>query len=278
MSAFTRILQLPATRRSYSSFFSSKSGGGRYFNSAKPPKTPVVPGKSAPKSDSASEAAPQDGAQASDPQNSLRPGNVTAESQSSSAPSSSSPASSAPNADNSVPHHHNSFAHLIHHPLQPHPMINEKEFKLHQFFSLHRPLLLLSNPPSILESPPANVSLFSSVAEQKQQQQQQNKQQASPFEEALDSSVDADAEAARQLTRAYTINKAGATMAWEDTLRRLGVDVTQDADRIGLQEQWNREWQEVMLDSTKRKRRKKMRKHKLKKRRKATRASRLRGS
>jgi hypothetical protein len=83
------------------------------------------------------------------------------------------------------------------------------------------------------------------------------------LDEFPEASVDADAAAARQLTRALTINHAGATVAWENTLRRLGLDVNKDAERVNLQQQWNKEWQEVMLDSTKRKRRKKMKKHKL---------------
>lgn len=74
--------------------------------------------------------------------------------------------------------------------------------------------------------------------------------------------IDADAEAARQLTRALTMSKAGATVSWEDTLKKLGLDVSKDADRVNLREQFEREWEDVMMDSTKRKRRKKMKKHK----------------
>jgi len=88
--------------------------------------------------------------------------------------------------------------------------------------------------------------------------------------------VDADAEAARQLTRALTLNKAGATVSWEETLKTLGLDVSKEAERVNLQQQFEKDWEDVMLDSTKRKRRKKMKKHKLKKRRRATRAERLR--
>jgi len=76
------------------------------------------------------------------------------------------------------------------------------------------------------------------------------------------SPMDADAEAARQLTRALTMSKAGASIAWEDTLRHLGLDVTQSADRVGLAEQLAKEKHDVLMDSTKRKRRKKMKKHK----------------
>lgn len=74
--------------------------------------------------------------------------------------------------------------------------------------------------------------------------------------------VDTDAEAARQLTRALTMTKAGATVSWEETLKRLGLDVSKEAERVNLQEQFEKDWEDVMLDSTKRKRRKKMKKHK----------------
>lgn len=82
------------------------------------------------------------------------------------------------------------------------------------------------------------------------------------LEDSLETSIDADAEAARQLTRALTMHKAGGIMAWERTLRHLGLDVDMEADRVGLQQQWDKEWDDVMLDSVKRKRRKKMKKHK----------------
>jgi hypothetical protein len=106
--------------------------------------------------------------------------------------------------------------------------------------------------------------------------QLQQQQQTSPFDDAHDGVVDADAEAARQLTRAVTMNTAGAAMAWESTLRRLGLDPDKEPERVGLQEQWDKEWNDVLMDSTKRKKRRKMRKHKLKKRRRLTRASRQR--
>jgi hypothetical protein len=72
---------------------------------------------------------------------------------------------------------------------------------------------------------------------------------------------EADAEAARQLSRAMTMSHAGGTVAWEETLRKLGLDVEKQGDRVGLQERMDREY-EVVMDSVKRKRRKKMKKHK----------------
>lgn len=88
--------------------------------------------------------------------------------------------------------------------------------------------------------------------------------------------IDGDAEAARQLHHAMTMHRVGGVVSWDETLKTLGLDVSQDADRIQLREQWEREWEEVMMDSVKRKRKKKMKKHKLKKRRRDTRSQRMR--
>jgi hypothetical protein len=90
-----------------------------------------------------------------------------------------------------------------------------------------------------------------------------------------EASPEADADAARQLVHALVVNRAGGTTAWEHTLRWLGLDVGLEDGRVGLKEQLAREWEDVMMDSTKRKRRRKMKKHKLKKRRMATRAQRI---
>lgn len=88
------------------------------------------------------------------------------------------------------------------------------------------------------------------------------------------SQADADADTARQLTRALTMNIAGGVYDWENTLRELGLDLSLEPTRISTQEQMDRDWHEheALMDSTKRKRRKKMKKHKLKKRRRLNRA------
>jgi len=130
---------------------------------------------------------------------------------------------------------------------------------MHQFFSLHRPLLLASDPSSLFRPVQPHQPLFRADAAS---------EGASPariFSEWPQSSMspmDADAEAARQLTRALTMSKAGASIAWEDTLRHLGLDVSKGADRVGLEELLAKEKHDVLMDSTKRKRRKKMKKHK----------------
>jgi len=153
-----------------------------------------------------------------------------------------------------------------------HPLVAPNDLQLHQFFSLQRPLLLLSDPPSILQSPDPSVPLFPRA--------QYKCESLLPdgiighLHEAMRQPADPDAEAARQLTRALTMTRAGATISWENTLRRLGVDVELHAQAVNAAE-WNQEWEDILADSTKRKRRHKMKKHKLRKRRRLTRASRL---
>ncbi|KAH9484455.1 hypothetical protein JR316_0003937 [Psilocybe cubensis] len=275
MSALYRLLYLPASRRSYSSYFSSKSGGGRYFNSAKSPKNAVVPAKNNTKTDSPAEVT-QDSVQST----ATRPNAVVSSSiaESKSSPTNASTSTSAPstsenttNAASQPSDLANAFSEFTNNHI-PQVSISSKDFKMHQFFSLHRPLLLISQPTSIFRQVPANYPLFSAL-------QPEVEHPPAPkygLGTTKDLFIDPDAEAARQLTRALTLSKAGATLAWEKTMKHLGLDVSKDADRINLQQQFDKEWEEVLLDSTKRKRRKKMKKHKLRKRRRATRAERLR--
>ncbi|KAG5645596.1 hypothetical protein DXG03_005734 [Asterophora parasitica] len=272
MSALSRFLRPPPTttaRRAYSSFFSSKSGGGggRYFNSAKPSKV-VVTNANATK---VSEAAPEPASDvaAAPPQGT---GVINAKDQppsktSSSPSSSSSSPVSTPNTTEAL--HKatssifgaNSNSAFLHRP--QHPVVNAKDFKMHQFFSLHRPLLLLGHPTSILDSAPADAPFLRSAASEAANAAEATSAESQwLLDEFPEATADADAAAARQLTRALTMAHGGAAVAWEDTLRRLGLDVDKDADRVGLQQKWDREWTEVMLDSVKRKRRKKMKKHK----------------
>lgn len=265
MSAFARLLHVPASRRTYSSFFSSKSGG-RYFNSTK--KSPTVALKNNTNVDPSE--AQKDGVQSGPAnQNAGASQNPIADAQPSQTASGSASKDESPKT---VTPQTNVFAELpisnsSHMPLQL--FITPKDFKTHQFFSLHRPLLLIDEPTSIFRPIPPNHSNFDPL-------QPPTALQNFGFDPASEPSIDTDAEAARQLTRALTMNKAGATVSWEDTLKHLGLDVAQEADRVNLQQQFDKEWHEVMMDSTKRKRRKKMKKHKLRKRRKATRSSRMR--
>lgn len=282
MSALGRLFHhLPATRRSYSSF-----GGGRYFNSSKPTKSPVVTAKS--KSDT-SDSTPKD--------SSTKASSATKTAKSSNTTQATSNAKPTSDTVSSEPGHEaatrdtgatspSSSAYLggyppnpYHNYLSPHPIVNPKDFKIHQFFSLHRPLLLISNPPSILTSAPTDAPLLrSSLLDSITQKSDNNAADAdklppSPFTSlnldgtygnstTLGASVDEDAEAARQLHHAMTMNRVGSVASWEETLRVLGLDVSKDAERVQLREQWDKEWEEVMMDSVKRKRKKKMKKHK----------------
>ncbi|KAJ7063458.1 hypothetical protein C8F01DRAFT_78325 [Mycena amicta] len=153
-------------------------------------------------------------------------------------------------------------------PNPAHPIVELNDLHLHRFFSLHRPLLLLHDPASILNSPHPSIPLLA---------HEQYTSDSLAAEQSLVDQLrlpDPDAEAARQLTRALTITRAGAAVSWESALQRLGLDVGSEA--LGVQAaEWNDEWEDILADSTKRKRRKKMKKHKLRKRRKLTRAERL---
>ena len=242
MSAFARLLHAPASRRTYSSFFSSKSGGGRYVNSAR--KSPTVTLKNNTNADP-SEVQKESNKNAGPSQNPIT------DTQSSSG--SASKDESSKTITPSTTEISNTFAELSN-SLVPQLIITPKDLQTHQFFSLHRPLLLISQPTSIFRPVPPNHSIFDALLV--------GPQNPPGFDPTLEPSIDADAEAARQLTRALTMNKAGATVSWENTLKLLGLDVAQGVDRVNLQQQFDKEWREVMMDSTKRKRRKKMKKHK----------------
>ena len=147
-----------------------------------------------------------------------------------------------------------------------HPAPSSADFKLHQFFSLHRPLLLLHNPPSLFTPGPSFDSIVSQSANANTSLgQQQAKQPVSVFEDyPAEAHLDADAVAARQLGRALAMSRIGAAVSWESTLKHLGLDPSSEAERAGAQVQMDKDWEDVqiLLDSTKRKRSKKMKKHK----------------
>ena len=82
---------------------------------------------------------------------------------------------------------------------------------------------------------------------------------AATIDDPPEASPESDADAARQLARAMVVNKVGAALSWEQTLRRLGLD-----ESAGRREEVSLAQAEfdALMDSTKRKRRKKMKKHK----------------
>ncbi|KAI0647341.1 hypothetical protein C8Q79DRAFT_1068695 [Trametes meyenii] len=235
MSVLAHLLRPAAgARRAYSAF--SKPGGGRFFVPAKHLKDAPSAGKT--NVDSSSTDVP------------ATPSKEDAGSSSSANTEAQGPSSAFMTSSQLTP---------------VHPRITSQDLKLHQFFSLHRPLLTLSQPPSSLfeshSSPfPATPLAASENAKY------------GNLEESAETSPEADADAARQLARAMVVNRIGASLSWEESLRRLGLDLTSGrAEEVSMAEA---EF-EVYMDSTKRKRRKKMKKHKLKKRRRLNRSQRV---
>ncbi|KAF7304994.1 Tom37 domain-containing protein [Mycena kentingensis (nom. inval.)] len=259
-----QLHSVPVSRRPYSSFFSKAGGGGRYFNAhGKPTKQPVV-----------AAGAKDTPSAAQQPTDADKPDLLAAEDTPTIAAPNATHVASSPAAPSPPPRFSTTTVPLTH------PMVDLKDFHLNQFFSLHRPLLLLHDPAAILRTPHPAEPLF---PEKKQPQQAEAQEGGSPL---LDPTLrspnpnpDQDAEVARQLARALTMNRAGAVASWESTLERLGLDVGAETQIVQAAE-WNDGWEdiesgEIHADSTKRKRRRKMKKHKLRKRRKLTRSERL---
>ncbi|KAF9053056.1 hypothetical protein BJ165DRAFT_1445123 [Panaeolus papilionaceus] len=262
MSPLSRLAQLPASRRAYSSFFSSKSGGGRFVNSAKPTKATVVTAKNNTKPDSPSDPKADAISTTSTAADALRSPNTLTDAKSSTSGAAAGQSGSISGTSSTtqplnLADTFSTFS--VSEDYNPQLAVNPKDFKIHQFFSMHRPLLLINQPPSIFRPIPPNHPITSPLQPEVEDAIRQKYGLGGLSSESF---IDADAEAARQLTRALTMSKAGATMSWEATLKHLGLDVSKDADRVNLQEQFDKEWNEVLLDSTKRKRRKKMKKHK----------------
>lgn len=79
------------------------------------------------------------------------------------------------------------------------------------------------------------------------------------IDEPPEPSPESDADAARLLARALVSSRVSSALSWEDALKRLGLDETKlHAEEVN---QAQAEF-DVYMDSTKRKRRKKMKKHK----------------
>ncbi|KZT26558.1 hypothetical protein NEOLEDRAFT_1132079 [Neolentinus lepideus HHB14362 ss-1] len=232
----------PASRRAYS-FFSSKPGGGRYFNSTKPPK--VVAGNNGKSKVDATSNVGGSGTPGESPSSTTKKGSEEG------AATPDTPADTIPA--------------LNHTPLPVHPMVTSHDLKLNQFFSLHRPLLLLPLPLSTsFDSAPSSKLSFTP--------HQPEPVALDVSAEPLEASPDADADAARQLSRALVMNRVGGTISWQDTLQQLGMQL---AEGEGRADEMNLSGYTISADSVKRKRRKKMKKHKLRKRRRLQRAQRI---
>ena len=262
---FPRLLRppsLPASRRAYS-FFSSKSGGGRYFNSAKPPKVVApaaapspAPAKARPSDPDAKPAPDDPSASASSAAPAQQPAAapaLTHAQKPADTPSSASASASAP-----LPSPFHASASSPFSSQQPfHPQLSPHDLKLHQFFSLHRPLFL-NTPPTALFDPTPAASLTGAprFPASDADADADARAELAALDDPPEASLEADADAARQLARALVINSVGAAIAWDDTLRRLGIPTVQiSLDPAAAAAH-------IRADSTKRKRRKKMKKHK----------------
>lgn len=229
MSVLSHFIRpIPIARRTYSVFSKAGGGGGRYFNSTKPPK--VVPPSTKSKVDGSAPSSPTEttsGGTLMDDANPLQAKDSASELQS-------------------------KTHHLPPPPQLFHPLIKPHELQLHQFFSLHRPLLTISQPTTMLfDNPPIPFSpTFLS---------QGRSASYADFDDPPESSPESDADASRQLARAVVVNRVAPAMAWEDTMKRLGLDVAEGrAEEVSAAKA---EF-DVYMDSTKRKRKRKMKKHK----------------
>ncbi|KAF9246446.1 hypothetical protein BU15DRAFT_85205 [Melanogaster broomeanus] len=275
MSLLSRLARpTPSVGRAYSSFFSSKPGGGRYFNSTKPPKPVLQPGRSKVETNGNSVSSPDSNSN-SPPANGNGKVKAGGAEEISPSPSPSPPSSSPskpPNAASQPTPAHTLSGSASSVPLTSsppfsdrtlvpiHPSISSKEYKLHQFFSLHRPLLLLNQPASIIfdSADPSTPLISTSRADQAS-----NQSRAAQFvniEDPPESSPEADADAARQLAHTLVMNRVGGSRAQ----RAIWTLAKESAEQ----------WVSIHADSTRRKRRKKMKKHNIDTHIQLTRASR----
>lgn len=261
MSLIARVKPLPQTQRAFSSFFSSNPGGGRNFNSAKPPK-PVVPagkGKGHVGNTSKDVTVNASGASLVNGGNRVM---KTAGDEASSVSTHDSGAHTSQRSHTSNLSMHSTPSFLTGHKepsmFPRHPAMTAQDYKLHQFFSLHRPLLLHAQPVSALfESHTQPVGLFGlPTAEDK------TPVSFGTLDDPPEASADADADAARLLARALVMNRVGATTSWENTMETLGLEGNSEANRVEMAQEWAREWDTIYADSVKRKKKKKMKKHK----------------
>ncbi|KAH9945862.1 uncharacterized protein BXZ73DRAFT_95382 [Epithele typhae] len=244
MSVLAHLLRPAAgARRAYSVF----SKGGGYFNSSKSPK--VVPASSKAKKVDTSSPSSTDSTSASSTNPSSPKEDPNASSSSTVAAAPDPRPLVHPSPVGPPPAYAYNPALQVHSPVHPRP--SAADLRMHQFFSLGRPLLALGQPPAALFE--AHASPFPPPA---------------PTPPGLDSfaatvsltQAEADAEAARQLARALVVQRVGASLDWDAALGRLGLDV--DAAGRAAEVHEAEEAFQVYMDSTKRKRRKKMKKHK----------------
>ncbi|KAH0830639.1 hypothetical protein J3R83DRAFT_2094 [Lanmaoa asiatica] len=262
MSLLSRLARpTHSVGRAYSSFFSSKPGGGRY-----PPK-PVLQQKI---DNTTPTRSPTESGTASPPANATGVVKAaTADEKPSSKPVETHPQSPPVHPLSSsvsppLAYFSSSSDHI---PI--HPTVSSNEYKLHQFFSLHRPLLLLNQPTSaIFEAADPSAPLSTSSEDQVNDDPRPS---FATIDDPPESSPDTDADAARQLAHTLVMNRVGGAIAWQRALSRLGLTAKCSENDMTLAKESAQQWVTIHADSTRRKKRKKMKKHKLKKRRRLTR-------
>jgi hypothetical protein len=273
-------------QRTYS-FFSSKSGNGRYFTSNKPPKVAAPTQQQGQGAANKHPGSPTTGATVVPNEPQQCTDSAPAETQTPPAPeplaaaSSPSPSPSHPAPSSPVlspvlpPASFPQTAEDLEQLLSP----SRDTVALHSFFSLHRPMLLLpvhpapaslfnalssSEPEAIEDDTPPVLGLNSrepqvfmatgelispGIPAQLKREQEETQRQQAAMEES-----EREAEAARWLTRSLFVHRVGGAMAWAEQLKAWGDaqanKVVQAVEEI------------VQTDSTKRKRRRKMSKHK----------------
>ena len=273
MSLFhCRLHPIAARGRACYSFFSNKAGGRRSFSAPKPPKSVGSPTTTSKDPSPSSETSSGDGLNTNTTCSSpgASPSNPAADHkimQVSDQPSSSSSKPSSSHDSSDAQKIAGTTSELSPAPAFPlyHPPIDSKGFKLHQFFSLHRPLLLVSHPTSTLFDQPASLpptNPFASLFSTTDPDTSGPPVLPATIDNPPEASPEADADAARHLARALVMNRVSGTVEWEATLRRLGIDVSLEEDRAVSKVQCDKEWKDIMMESTKRKRRSKMKKHK----------------
>ncbi|KAH8106818.1 hypothetical protein BXZ70DRAFT_915249 [Cristinia sonorae] len=227
MSVLSQFVRPISTARRAYSVFSKTGGGGRYFNSAKPPK--VVPPSTKAKVDASTPSSPTESTSTS----ALKDDAASLQSKDASRESSQSRLPPPP-------------------PQLFHPLIKPHELNLHQFFSLHRPLLTISQPTNALfDNPP--IPFSPSFLSQDRSSSFAN------FDDPPESSPESDADASRQLARAIVVHRVTPALAWENTLKKWGLDVSEGrAEEITAA----KAEYDMYMDSVKRKRKRKMKKHK----------------
>lgn len=157
------------------------------------------------------------------------------------------------------------------HPIPAHPIMSHGELMMHQLFSLHRPMLLYNQPVyRHFEYVPINTRM----AETWWSKPAPIQPSSVLIEDPPEATPEADADAARVLSRQLVINRVQETLTWDATLSKMGVvhedrigeqtrvDMAKELEAVKSRIARNLSKRRILADSVKRKRKKKMKKHK----------------